>query len=98
MFKTELHCHSKFISECARVSEEEIVEKFTSAGYSTLVLTNHFSSGTMRYVGSESWNEWVDKYVGGYTRLKEAAQGRLNILWVWSFALTKIATITLYLA
>ena len=81
MFKTELHCHSQFISECARVSEEDIVEKFTSAGYSTLVLTNHFSSGTMRHVSGEDWNEWIDKFVCGYTRLKEAARGKLNILW-----------------
>ncbi len=80
MFKTELHCHSKDISECARVSTADIIEKFTQNGYSTVVLTNHFSSGTMRFVGGETWDEWVDNYVSGYEKLKADAEGKLNIL------------------
>ena len=80
MFKTELHCHSNDISECARVNTEEIIEKFTKGGYSTVVLSNHFSRGTMNFVGATSWDEWVDKYVGGYEKLKNDAKGKLNIL------------------
>ena len=81
MFKTELHCHSNDISECARVNTEEIIEKFTKGGYSTVVLSNHFSRGTMNFVGAASWDEWIDKYVGGYEKLKNDAKGKLNILF-----------------
>ena len=80
MFKTELHCHSNDISACARVDADIIIEKFTSAGYSTLVLANHFNSSTYTHNKCESWNEWIDKYIGAYNLLKEKAKGKLNIL------------------
>ena len=80
MFKTELHCHSCDVSGCARVNAEQIIEKFTSAGYTTLVLSNHLHPWTHCHVKSESWSELVDKYMAGYYNLKEKAQGKLNIL------------------
>ncbi len=80
MFKTELHCHSNDISECARVSTTDIIDIFTKAGYSTLVLANHFNTGTMKYVGANSWEEWIDKYISAYKKLKNEAEGKLNIL------------------
>ena len=80
MFKTELHCHSKDISQCARVSYEEIIDKFTEAGYKTVVLANHFNTGTKDAHGAATWDEWIDKYVSGYKGLKECAHGKLNVL------------------
>ena len=80
MFKTELHCHSMDVSQCARVSASQIVEKFTAAGYNTLVLSNHFSRYTMEALNSSDWNDWVDKYLEGYYNLKKEAEGKLNIL------------------
>lgn len=80
MFKTELHCHSSEISECARVDSNDVINKFYSAGYSTLVLSNHFNSGTMKYNKSESWDDFITKYVGAYKKLKELAAGKMNIL------------------
>ena len=81
MFKTELHCHSNDISACARVDAQDIIKKFYSAGYSTIVLTNHFSKGTYEHVGANTWDEWIDKFVGAYEKLKEEAKGKLNILF-----------------
>lgn len=81
MFKTELHCHSMDISECARVSVDDITKKYTEAGYSTLVLTNHFNTYTINRWGAKSWDEFIDMYVSAYEKLKQAAQGKLNILW-----------------
>ncbi len=80
MFKTELHCHSIDVSQCARVDVDVIVKKFTDAGYSTLVLANHFNAGTYDYLQSTSWNDWIDKYIAGYKKLKEHAGNSLNIL------------------
>lgn len=81
MFKTELHCHSNDISACARVSTQDIINKFYSAGYSTLVLTNHFNDYTVKHVGATTWDEWIDRFVGAYEKLKEEAKGKLNILF-----------------
>ncbi len=80
MFKTELHCHSKDISLCARVDVDTIIDKFTKGGYSTLVLTNHFGNFSYDYLHATDWNNFIDIFVGGYNKLKEAAEGKLNIL------------------
>ena len=80
MFKTELHCHSLEISQCARVNSNDIVEKFYNAGYTTLVLANHLTLGTMSYNKAETWKEFVDKYVSAYESLCAAASGKMHIL------------------
>lgn len=81
MFKTELHCHSKSVSECARVSNEEIIKKYTDAGYTTLVLANHFNFGTQRFHKcEESYSDFLTVYIKGYEDLKKDAQGKLNVL------------------
>lgn len=81
MFKTELHCHSKSVSACARVSNEEIIQKFTDAGYTTLVLANHFNKGTQDFLGcQDSYQDFVTAYLKGYEDLKKEAEGKLNVI------------------
>lgn len=80
MFKTELHCHSNDVSECARVDVNTIIDKYTKGGYSSLVLANHFNAGTYAFLKCTDWQDWVDKYINGYKKLRDAAQGKLNIL------------------
>ena len=80
MFKTELHCHSKSVSQCARVSSEDIINTFTAKGYTTLVLTNHFNRGTMNDLGATDWSDWVDRFLAGYEELKRDADGKLIVL------------------
>lgn len=81
MFKTELHCHSKSVSECASVSNEEIIEKYTNAGYTTLVLANHFNLGTQYFHKCEnSYDDFITAYLKGYEDLKKDAKGKLNVL------------------
>jgi len=81
MFKTELHCHSNDISQCARVNTTEIINTFVNAGYSTLVLTNHLSKYTMDVISPNDWIGFVDKFYGAYENLKNEAKGKLNILF-----------------
>ena len=81
MFKTELHCHSKEVSECAQASARELVRLYKDAGYSTVVLTNHFATFTYNYLNSRSWQDWIDKYLSGYELLKNEAKGVLEVLF-----------------
>ncbi len=81
MFKTELHCHSKDISLCARVNTQEIIDTFVNKGYSTIVLANHFNGYTMDAICPGDWVGFVDKYYGAYEKLKSDAEGKLNILF-----------------
>ena len=81
MFKTELHCHSNDVSACARVDVDTIIKRYTEGGYTSLVLTNHLSIYTYDYIKPTDWNDFIDKFVGGYKKLKEAAGEKLNILF-----------------
>lgn len=78
-YKTELHCHSSPVSRCASSGPDKVVEEYLAAGYTTIVLTNHLSSATFDIV-SGSHKDKIAYYMDGYTKLKTAAAGRINIL------------------
>lgn len=82
-YKTELHCHSRTVSQCASITPEEIVEKYLERGYTSVVLADHLSPASFdggRYKGGEDWQERIDYYMNGYHALCRAAAGRLHIL------------------
>lgn len=84
-YKTELHLHSAEGSACGKATAEEIVQVYLEAGYTTLVLTNHFSPWTFkcsRYDYSHfTPEEKVEYYIDAYHTLKEAAGDKLNVLF-----------------
>lgn len=76
-FKTELHCHMDF-SGCSDVSAADMVEKYIAAGYTTVVITNHFNAG---YISREgSFDALVRGTFDAIEEVKDAAAGRLHIL------------------
>ena len=82
-FKTELHCHSGVVSACGHLSPERLVERYTEAGYSTLVITDHLSRDTFNYGnygGHDDWNAKVDFFLRSHELLEKAAAGKLHIL------------------
>ena len=82
-YKTELHCHTSEVSACADESAAETVEKYIKYGYSTLVITNHLAESNFRNMGygDAPWEEKARMYIDGYEKTKEAAAGRLNVLF-----------------
>ena len=85
-FKTELHLHSAPVSACAKAYPEEIVQVYLEHGYHTIVLTNHFSRFTFKNkrmgdLSALTWQEKVDYYMSGYHELKEAAEGKINVIF-----------------
>lgn len=91
-YKTELHCHSGDVSNCADASADYIVERYAECGYTTVVLANHFSKHTFggnknKYPSfleetgkSDNWDSKVDFFLRGYHNLKTAAGERLNVI------------------
>ncbi len=79
-YKTELHCHTCEASGCADEPAAETVEKYIARGYSTIVLTNHFSYVEHDMDDAESYERMVDKHMRAYRLAKEAAGDRLNVL------------------
>lgn len=84
MYKTEMHCHSSEVSNCATVGCADIARRYITAGYSTLVLTNHLSRYTYKNkkfdISSMTWDEKIDYYIAGYNKFVEATAGRMNVL------------------
>ena len=80
MYKTELHCHTSEVSKCSDTSTADVVEEYIRLGYSTLVITNHYSKYTVGFSEDISWDEKNDIFLSSYKIAKECAKGRINIL------------------
>ncbi|MBO2517530.1 MAG: hypothetical protein CW338_09735 [Clostridiales bacterium] len=80
MFKTELHAHNAPQSRCAHADVRTLVDRFTAAGYSTVMLSNHISRYNFKLRPEMTWRENVEFILQGYHDLKEAAGDRLHIL------------------
>ena len=80
-FKTELHCHSRDISPCSLQDVDGIVEKYTSGGYASLVLTNHAGEYIFdEVIPDGTWKSKVDYYFDAAEKLRDAAGDRLTII------------------
>lgn len=79
-YKTELHCHTSLVSKCAGVPVYEMTEKYISLGYTTLVVTDHFSPATFEDTEALSWAEKCNHFISGYKKVKEIANGRINVI------------------
>ena len=75
--KTELHCHTAEMSRCATQTAEQTAEKYIAAGYTTLVVTNHFKANNVR---SGDWREWIDMFFDAVDLVRKAAGDRLYVL------------------
>lgn len=84
-FKTELHAHNAEVSPCSSSYSETLVSEYVKAGYSTVVLANHFYDYIyQRHKGGAltglTWDEKADFFIEGYKSLEKAAVGRLNVI------------------
>lgn len=80
MYKYELHCHTGDVSQCAKISPEDLVRRYDQAGYSGLVITNHFSPSTFRYTAMIPTKKQVEHYLSAYRRLRAFAGDSFTVL------------------
>lgn len=79
-YKIELHAHSSESSRCGSVEAAELVKKYKNAGYSALVLTDHYYARFFDKIADLSWKEQLEKYLKGYRKAKKtAADLRFNL-------------------
>lgn len=74
MFKYETHLHTSETSPCGRVKAEEAVRIYHKAGYTGLIVTDHYFSGFFERHPFMSWDKKTDLYLAGYK--KALAQGQ----------------------
>lgn len=71
MYLYETHCHCSQCSACAHSSSAEMVRGYHAAGYSGLVLTDHFIRGNTSVDRSLPWPERMQAYYDAYLEAKE---------------------------
>lgn len=67
----ETHFHTSEVSPCGNVSAADGVQMYKDAGYSGLMVTDHFSTSylTERYKAS-TWKDGIDYFLRGYYEAK----------------------------
>ncbi len=65
-YKYETHLHTKEASPCGKVPAADAVKLYKDAGYTGIVVTDHYYSRGFNSFPSVSWNEKIDLYLSGY--------------------------------
>jgi len=69
IYKTETHLHPKESCQCSHTYSEDIIKIYKERGYSTIIVTPHYSEYYFRKLPS-SWPERIDHILKGYKNLK----------------------------
>ena len=76
-YKTEMHCHTLESSFCGRVTAEDMVMAYVSAGYDTLVIMDHYG---FRHRGKFADADETERFLKGFKAAKKAAGKSINII------------------
>ena len=71
MYQYELHCHTGGVSLCAAIPPKELVRKYEKAGYSGLVLTDHYSPMTFMFHHFLRPQRAMEHYLSSYREEKK---------------------------
>ena len=74
MSKIELHLHTKYASGCGKMDAEEIVRAYAKAGYSGIVVTDHYNRNTIWYPQMLPLGNDLHGFLEGYYRVKKAGE------------------------
>jgi hypothetical protein len=93
MFKLELHCHSRDVSDCATCSAEDEIRIYREAGYSGIVTTNHINRYSFKGLEDAPWEDKVAYFMVGYEKLKAAAGDGFDVLLGCEINLSPLGTL-----
>ena len=80
----ETHLHTAEGSACAGSSGAEMARAYAKAGYTGIIITNHFFYGNTAVDRSLPWSDWVEKYCLGYEHAKaEGDKLGLQVFFGW---------------
>jgi hypothetical protein len=72
-YRIELHAHSDESSRCGSIGAAELVKMYKDAGYSALVLTDHYYARFFDKISDLSWEKQLEKYLKGYKKAENMA-------------------------
>ena len=67
----EIHAHKKNTSWCGDIDAKDLVEKYKEAGYSGIVITDHYSPMTFNIWEFFNKRKAIDHFLAGYRKAKE---------------------------
>ncbi|MCM1190092.1 MAG: histidinol-phosphatase [bacterium] len=80
----ETHMHTSEASACGACSGAEMARAYAEAGYTGIIVTDHFFYGNTAVDRSLPWSEWVDRYCLGYEHAKEEGEKLgLQVFFGW---------------
>lgn len=80
----ETHLHTKEASACSPCSGEEMARACKEAGYTGIIVTNHFLGGNTSVDPKLGWEDWVCAFCKGYENAKrEGDRIGLQVFFGW---------------
>ena len=80
----ETHMHTSEGSACASNTGAEMARAYAQAGYTGIIITDHFVYGNTAVDRSLPWSEWVEKFCLGYEHAKEEGEKcGLQVFFGW---------------
>lgn len=70
-YRYELHAHTKEVSVCAAIPVKKLIEEYKNAGYSGIVLTDHYSPMTFHISELFNKKKAMDHYLRAYREAKQ---------------------------
>ncbi len=67
----ETHLHTAEASKCARSTGAEMARAHKEAGYTGIIVTDHFFYGNTAIDRNLPWTDWVERFCLGYEHAKE---------------------------
>lgn len=76
MYKIETHLHTRYVSRCGRLDAQELVQGYKAAGYSAVIVTDHYNRITYDYLGIDPAGpgDRLSPFLDGFRRLEEAGE------------------------
>lgn len=79
-YKYELHCHTKEVSRCGTLNVEDLIKNYKEAGYSGLVLTDHYSPMTFDLPEFFNKKKAIDHYLRAWRIAKKYNDENFTVL------------------
>lgn len=80
----ETHMHTSEGSACASNTGAEMARAYAQAGYTGIIITDHFVYGNTAVDRRLPWSEWVEKFCIGYEHAKEEGEKcGLQVFFGW---------------
>lgn len=76
MHKIETHLHTNHVSKCGWLDAEALIKGYQDAGYSGIIVTDHYNRITFDYLGIDPAApvDRVGPFLEGYRRMKELGE------------------------